>query len=440
MDMNATVPNPDGPDISIAGPMMRTIWTLYGITLVVVVLRLYTQWRITCSLGLGDVMMFLSVLSATGILTTLTIQKHYGLGRHFSYLSPHQKIEALKYNFIGQPLGIVSSRILAPAFGRNASCILMLQLFGTTSKRRWVLWATFWQSLFVNSLTIILIFVQCKDARSLWDPIGHPSFCWSPTVQEYTGFVQGAINSATDLFLTLLPIRIFYTLKMSLHLKLGLGFLLGLSFFAFVASIIKTVELKSIGNRGDFTFGTVNFFTWVVVETTLVDIAASAPLILPLFRRWRKVPPKTSYELQQKPYGGHSIVIRGGRSNPSKNKSKSNIDDLETTVYNSSEENILTVLDSEDTRIDERQGSAREGDLESGGGGTKDRTGSSPICDRKKTIVKQTSFDVSFKVTVVVGANPDGGTRKRDDMWMMKELPKIPWEAHALEHKQRNSK
>lgn len=42
--------------------------------------------------------------------------------------------------------------------------------------------------------------------------------------EEITG-----VNSATDLFLTILPIRIFYTLKMSMRLKLGLGFLLGLS-------------------------------------------------------------------------------------------------------------------------------------------------------------------------------------------------------------------
>ncbi|CZR67026.1 uncharacterized protein PAC_16925 [Phialocephala subalpina] len=471
MDMNATLLNPDGPDIT--GPMMRTIWTLYGITLLVVVLRLYTQWRITRSLGLGDAMMFLSVLCATGTLTTLTIQKYYGLGRHFSYLSPHQKIQALKYNFIGQPLGIVSSSkplthsiidnwltgIMAPAFGRNATCILMLQLFGTTSKRRWFLWATFWQSLVVNSLTIILIFVQCKDVRTVWDPIGHPGFCWSPTVQEYTGFVQGgmsahdaktrdvadcgvAINSATDLFLTLLPIRIFYTLKISLHLKLGLSFLLGLSFFAFVASVIKTVELRSIGNRGDFTFGTVDFFTWVVVETTLVDIAASAPLIPPLFRRWRKEPPKNSYQLQQKLYGGHSIVIRGGRSNPSKNRSKSNVDDIGTTVHNSSEENILTLHDTEEARIDARPSSDfgnRERDLERGEGGGKERRGSSPIRDAKKSIIKQTSFDVSFKDNVGEGINPDG-TRKRDEMWLAKELPKIPWEAYALEHEQRNSK
>ncbi|KAF4630036.1 hypothetical protein G7Y89_g8106 [Cudoniella acicularis] len=83
---------PDGPDVNIAGPMMRTIWTLYGITIFIVTLRLYTQWRITRALSLGDAMMTLSV-------------HHYGLGRRFFYLTPHQQIQALKFSFVGQPLG-----------------------------------------------------------------------------------------------------------------------------------------------------------------------------------------------------------------------------------------------------------------------------------------------------------------------------------------------
>jgi len=59
--------------------MVRTIWILYIITVIVVGLRLYTQFRITRTAGLGDAMMVLSrvlnsqfatgnrVLTATGL-------------------------------------------------------------------------------------------------------------------------------------------------------------------------------------------------------------------------------------------------------------------------------------------------------------------------------------------------------------------------------------
>ncbi|KAH8683375.1 hypothetical protein BGZ60DRAFT_561061 [Tricladium varicosporioides] len=431
----------DGPDIDIAGPMMRIVWTMYGITIVVVALRFYTQWRITKSLGLGDSMMALSVAFATGILAMLTVQYHYGLGRRFFYLTPQQKIEALKFNFAGQPLGI-----MAAAFGRNASCILMLQLFGTTNFRARLLWFTFWQSIIVNLLTCILIFVQCRDVRALWDPIGHPSVCWSPLVQEYTGFVQGGINSATDLFLTLLPIRIFWTLNISTKLKFGLGFVLGLSGMqvhsihhickykqakgcrsAFVASIIKTVELKAIGDRADFTFGTVDFFTWVIVEITLVDIAASVPLILPLFRKWGilSTAPSLPYG-PPKPYGGHTIVIVGGAHphpyqyrSQSQRASPSRLRDPESGLESESAENILPVCLNQGKGDGRRRGGEGEGGIEleyfNGGGG----------CGR--VIVKETTYDVSYeKGTEMQSSGRD--TEEERKMWLAKGLSKIPWE------------
>ncbi len=43
--------------------MMSTIWALYGITIVVVAVRLYAQAKVTKQLGLGDAMMALSVVT-----------------------------------------------------------------------------------------------------------------------------------------------------------------------------------------------------------------------------------------------------------------------------------------------------------------------------------------------------------------------------------------
>lgn len=43
--------------------MLRVVWTLYGITLFVVLLRLYTQARVMKQLGLGDALMSASLVS-----------------------------------------------------------------------------------------------------------------------------------------------------------------------------------------------------------------------------------------------------------------------------------------------------------------------------------------------------------------------------------------
>ena len=73
---------PDGPDVNIGkivkeakkryigkyglregGSILRVVWTLYGITLIVVLLRLYTQVRVMKQLGLGDALMTASLVS-----------------------------------------------------------------------------------------------------------------------------------------------------------------------------------------------------------------------------------------------------------------------------------------------------------------------------------------------------------------------------------------
>ncbi|KAH8750714.1 hypothetical protein F5882DRAFT_310137, partial [Hyaloscypha sp. PMI_1271] len=293
----------------------------------IVGLRLYAQF-VSRHLDLGDAIMTLSMICGILLCSMLTTQHHYGLGRHFFYLSPTQRILAIKFNFLGQAFGI-----MGPAFGRMASCLLMLKLFGTKQRLRQLLWFIFWESLVVNAITLILVFVQCKDVQSLWDPAGHPPVCWSPKVQEITLTISTALNSATDLALTILPSTIFWTLQINVRLKLGLGFLLSLSIFAFIACIIKTVLLQSLGEREDFTFNTVPFFTWVIAEITLVNIAASVPLIRPLFKRPSTNAGNTSYEMKNQ----YASANKGTRLR------SRDIESGKHSIDNTSEENILPI-------------------------------------------------------------------------------------------------
>lgn len=67
--------------------------------------------------------------------------------------------------------------------------------------------------------------------------------------------------------------------------------ILGLSFFAMIACIVKTIELKALGDRNDFTYSTAAFVIWFTVEQYIVIIAASIPTIRPLAlrlsQRWK---------------------------------------------------------------------------------------------------------------------------------------------------------
>ncbi|KFY21211.1 hypothetical protein V491_03075 [Pseudogymnoascus sp. VKM F-3775] len=219
--------------------------------------------------------------------------------------------------------------------GRTSFIILLFQLFGTTTFRRWLFYFLAAETLIVNLVTCITIYTQCENVKTIWDPVGTPSKCWPPAVQADIGFFQGASNSATDLILTLIPISIFFSLQMNLRLKIGLGALLCLSVFAFASSIVKTVKLKTIGDKSDYSHNTVSFMNWVVVENTFVIIGASIPLIRPLFTRSRDLS-LTGY-ITNTPYEMNSRSQSGANGTSSAPQRK--LVGLQT----SSEENILPI-------------------------------------------------------------------------------------------------
>ncbi|PQE20580.1 integral membrane protein [Rutstroemia sp. NJR-2017a BBW] len=122
---------------------------------------------------------------------------------------------------------------MGSTFGRLSFIILMLQLFGITKWRRVALWTLFYAQLIPNSIVVITLYIQCKDVRALWD-FSIKSSCWPEDLQT-------------------------------------------------VRVIMKIVYLEALADRGDYTYNTVPLFVWVQVESTLVVIASSVPLLRPLF-------------------------------------------------------------------------------------------------------------------------------------------------------------
>jgi hypothetical protein len=67
--------------------------------------------------------------------------------------------------------------------------------------------------------------------------------------------------------------------------RIALCIVMGLSFGAMIACIVKTIELKALGDRVDFTYNTIGFVIWFTIEQYIVIIAASIPTIRPLALR-----------------------------------------------------------------------------------------------------------------------------------------------------------
>lgn len=118
---------------------------------------------------------------------------------------------------------------MSPMFGRISFCVYLLKLTGTSKAKKWFLYGLIAQHAVINILTIILIVVQCPKFATLWDPIGTPGVCWSPSVQADFGYFQGATNTVTDIILTVMPAILVWKLQIAPKLKIGLSIVLGLS-------------------------------------------------------------------------------------------------------------------------------------------------------------------------------------------------------------------
>ncbi|KAI9737834.1 MAG: hypothetical protein M1834_009203 [Cirrosporium novae-zelandiae] len=189
---------------------------------------------------------------------------------------------AIKYEYLSQPFGIA-----CPTFGRISFAVYMLGLIGPVKWRRWLLHGLIWSQVIVNSVTIILIFVQCEHVDAIWDREGAGGWCWDASVNTDFGGKFTYRLSAND-----------YAYRYALEPQVGnetevQGHLINQLSSAMIASIVKTVELRGIADRYDFTHNMISFIIWCSVENNIVMISSSIPMIRPLWVRRKG----SSYEL-----------------------------------------------------------------------------------------------------------------------------------------------
>ncbi|KAI0383700.1 integral membrane protein [Hypomontagnella monticulosa] len=255
------------------------VWTLAPLAIIVVSLRFYTRAFIVRRIGWDDWIMLLATVLMLKNSCFVQVSIHFGLGRHQDTLRVENAIEAIKWDYLAQP-----SAIMAPTFGRISFAMLLLTLTGILKSRRFLLYGIIVSQLFVNSLCFILILAQCQPVQLLWDKRLEGT-CWDLKAQEYFGYFQGAVSSATDLILAILPATIVWNLKMRLAQKVTVAVLMGLGVFAMIGSIFKTVYLSSLGSGDDYTYNTAILIIWWTVENYLVIIAASIATLKPLISR-----------------------------------------------------------------------------------------------------------------------------------------------------------
>ncbi|KAL2853522.1 hypothetical protein BJX68DRAFT_264991 [Aspergillus pseudodeflectus] len=237
----------------------------------------------------------------------------WGLGRHVWFLKDQERILAMKYDFISQPLAVAASM-----FSRCGMTWFLYTCFSSADKHiRIIILVGMVVQIVANSVTILQIVLQCGPNpyrlvdrtayfHYMWD--GTPSdgsvTCQSPNVQTTIGFVQGGFNTTVDFALTILSAMQLwqFSIRATDAAPSGHGtsfisrfkrmprqarnrriwqtiILSGPLALSGCASIVKTYLLKSLGERNDFTHNIITFILWVKIENYSILLATCGPII-----------------------------------------------------------------------------------------------------------------------------------------------------------------
>ncbi|KAJ5938112.1 hypothetical protein N7454_004454 [Penicillium verhagenii] len=281
-----------------SGPqLLRDVWGLTAVAILVVLLRFIAKLRVA-KFGPDDILMGFALCLATvgSIMTTLGIK--HGFGQKVDDIDTSNVPTVIMFDYLAQTFALAGG-----ALGRVSFIVFVIGILVSRQWHRVVFWGLVAMQLIVNSMFIIILFVQCPGhASAIWEHSAK-SKCWNTRVQAYYGYFQGAFNSATDLYLAVFSSCVFWTLNLKLKVKLGLVTLLGLGIFAMVAAIIRTVQTRVLASYDiDPTIATVDYDRWLYIETYLVIITASVPFLRSLLRSTKSQPASWNTHELSSPY------------------------------------------------------------------------------------------------------------------------------------------
>ena len=205
--------------------------------------------------------------------------------------------KAILLNWTSQIFGIVGV-----ATGKISISALLLNILRDTG------WT--WQRVYLWTVTIVitslvatscslLTFLQCSPPQRLWDPridgtcidpktmanYGIFTGCRSMNGQPKTNVLTSpAFYTFADASLAIIPLTIFWNLRISMLQRIQLCIVFGLNILTSICSGIKTQYLAELGNRTDQTWATYDIFAWVTAELFLLVVCGTVPTLYPLLR------------------------------------------------------------------------------------------------------------------------------------------------------------
>ncbi|KAK0319594.1 hypothetical protein LTR54_007208 [Friedmanniomyces endolithicus] len=274
------------PNHNAGRSVLILVWILFGASTALVAARIYSKIAILTRFATDDVLMSLSWASTLVYSVAIQLSYHYGLGRHYEYLTIQTSFLLLKWAYVAFAFCIVG-----PLAGRVSFTLYLLSIIGNARHGiRYWLWSLAALQTVMNVTLLTVTYSICGTDVAI---IGIPSTtCFQPSPLSRFSLSAGAVNVATDAFLTFAPTLLVLRLKTTSKAKSAAITLLSLSSVAMIAAIYRTIELRTVflRNNWDFTCkdDVIPYFAAATVEQNIIIIAASVPTVAPIFKSLKR--------------------------------------------------------------------------------------------------------------------------------------------------------
>ncbi|RAH78045.1 hypothetical protein BO86DRAFT_369470 [Aspergillus japonicus CBS 114.51] len=243
------------------------------------VMRIYTKTAVMKRFWWDDVFVIVAWIFAAAIQATLLYGfSHAGVGIHMTELSPSTLVAL-------QKTVITASIVYLPclAFAKLALLMLYYRLLYTVKAWIYTLYLVGFVVVgYTIALTVVLIF-PCDPIEKNWNPLILEGSCID---RNGAYLATAATNTASDIILLLIPIRVISKLQMPLMEKLGAFLMFGIGSLTIVMSIVRLATLWPLINSQDFSYHLALVCTFVNIEANLIIVCACLPFLRQLIRHF----------------------------------------------------------------------------------------------------------------------------------------------------------
>ncbi|PYI32236.1 hypothetical protein BP00DRAFT_341944 [Aspergillus indologenus CBS 114.80] len=288
------------------GPtILIVLWTLTGLTTVVVTGRMYIRAGLLHNLGVDDWLIVFSLLMGLVYCILTTINVRLGFGKHAWLLSATTVEHATFLNCLSFLFGIVSFTV-----PKLAVTAMLNRILNASHIQRVCLWTLSTLAAIVSGVCIIILFTMCDPPRALWQTslvAEGKATCKNVWMLIDYAIFTGALSGLVDLALAIYPSTVLMKLHMSLRKRLALCAALGLGSVATAMAIIKCTQLIGLADQEDYTYGTADLIIWTNIESNIVIIASCIPTLQPFLEVMLGNRTASSYNNSRNRYKGSNL-------------------------------------------------------------------------------------------------------------------------------------